>query len=265
MEIDIYQIDAFTRECFRGNPAAVCPLAEWLPDAQMQAIAAENNLAETAFLIPLDGNYHIRWFTPTVEVDLCGHATLAAAYVLKTYLNFAKDRVSFASRSGMLHVDFNNDGSLSLDFPLALGENIDPDQALLDALGAGQSQPKACLQSDDLLLIFETQAEIEQLQPDFNLLGQFPLRGIIVSAPGEDCDFVSRFFGPASGINEDPVTGSAHTKLVPYWAQALGKNQLHARQVSARGGELWCELKGERVLIRGFAVAFLRGKIFIDA
>ncbi len=259
MKISIYQVDAFTNERFKGNPAAVCPLDSWLPAAVMQNIAAENNLAETAFIVPAGNEYEIRWFTPTVEVDLCGHATLASAYVLFNELGFSGDQINFIShRSGPLSVT-KNGSILALNFPIDTLSEL----PLKPAFAIGLSQaPRAVFKGKtDYLFVYDSEAEILALQPDFVALKAHAVRGIIVTAPGETTDFVSRFFGPACGVNEDPVTGSAHTTLVPYWASILGKTELTARQLSQRTGDLTCNLMGDRVEIAGEAVLYLRGEI----
>lgn len=274
----IYQLDAFTDRLFAGNPAAVVPLTEWLPDETMQQIAAENNLAETAFYVKTDGetNYHIRWFTPTVEVDLCGHATLATAYVvffLEKQTGDSPDieQIYFDSRSGQLKVCRSADGWLTLDFPADVVQkaNVQP-PALLASMG---EKPIAVFKGKtDYMLVYETQAQVEALTPDFREMSTVPARGVIVTAPGasnadgETVDFVSRFFGPQSGIDEDPVTGSAHTTLVPYWAEKLGKTELTARQLSTRGGYLRCKLNDDgenpaRVDISGQVQLYLTGEI----
>jgi PhzF family phenazine biosynthesis protein len=257
MRIPLYQIDAFADRVFRGNPAAVCPLDAWLPDDVLQAIAAENNLAETAFFIPEGDAYGLRWFTPVMEVDLCGHATLASAYVIMEYLAPQRASVGFTTRSGLLTVERDGD-RLAMDFPARPPEPCAAPDALLQGLGG---QPEAVLRSRDYFVLYATEAEVRALRPRMDLLEKLDALGIIVTAPGSDCDFVSRFFAPGAGIPEDPVTGSAHCTLVPYWAQRLGKRALHARQLSARGGELWCEDRGERVRIAGNAVRFLEGTI----
>ncbi|MCC3159635.1 PhzF family phenazine biosynthesis protein [Hymenobacter sp. 15J16-1T3B] len=265
MLLSLYQVDAFTDHVFAGNPAAVCPLHEWLPAATMQAIAAENNLAETAFFVPragTDAEYELRWFTPAVEVDLCGHATLAAAHVLFRHLGATAAALTFHSRSGPLHVGQQPDGRLTLDFPAQPPHPLlqHPD-GLIDGLRA---TPLRILGGPDLVAVFDTEAEVRALRPSMTHLARVEYRGVVATAPatpGSGLDFVSRWFGPRVGVPEDPVTGSAHTQLVPYWAERLGKTELRARQVSARGGELWCELRGERVLISGYAVTYLRGEI----
>ncbi|MHA8094403.1 PhzF family phenazine biosynthesis protein [Aquirufa lenticrescens] len=259
MKIPIYQVDAFTNERFKGNPAAVCPLDTWLPDAVMQNIAAENNLAETAFIVPAGNEYEIRWFTPTVEVDLCGHATLASAYVLFNELGFAGDPINFIShRTGPLSVT-KIGAILALNFPVDTLSELPLKPAF--AIGLSQAPVKVFKGKTDYLFVYNSEAEIVALQPDFEALKAQPVRGIIVTAPGEKTDFVSRFFGPACGVNEDPVTGSAHTTLTPYWASVLGKTELTARQLSQRTGDLTCKLLGDRVEIAGEAVLYLRGEI----
>jgi PhzF family phenazine biosynthesis protein len=265
MLLPIYQVDAFTDRPFAGNPAAVCPLESWLPAETMQAIAAENNLAETAFFVAKSGNeYEIRWFTPAVEVELCGHATLASAHVLYNHLGFAEEEIVFHSRSGPLRVSRATEGRLTLDFPARPPKplSIHPD-GLLDGLRA---TPLQMLAGPDLVCLFSTEAEVRAIHPDMAHLAKVEYRAVIVTAPGSDgVDFVSRFFGPRVGVPEDPVTGSAHTTLVPYWAERLNKTTFHARQVSPRGGDLWCELRGDRVLMSGHAVTYLRGEIEVPA
>lgn len=259
MKIPIYQVDAFTNERFKGNPAAVCPLDNWLPAAVMQNIAAENNLAETAFVVAAGENFEIRWFTPTVEVDLCGHATLASAYVLFNELGFSGDQINFISHlSGPLSVT-KNGSILALNFPVDSLTEL----PLKPEFAAGLSKgPRVVFKGKtDYLFVYDTEAEILALQPDFVALKAHAVRGIIVTAPGETTDFVSRFFGPACGVNEDPVTGSAHTTLTPYWAAILGKTELTARQLSQRTGDLTCNLMGDRVEIAGEAVLYLKGEI----
>jgi PhzF family phenazine biosynthesis protein len=261
MKIPIYQVDAFTNERFKGNPAAVCPLDSWLPDAVMQNIAAENNLAETAFVVPVGETYEIRWFTPTVEVDLCGHATLASAYVLFHELGFDGDQISFISpRSGTLTVS-KNGSVLALNFPVDQLTEI----PVLPEHAVGLLKPprRVFKGKTDFLFVYDSQWDILNLQPDFEALKIHQVRGIIVTAPGETSDFVSRFFGPACGVNEDPVTGSAHTTLTPYWSSVLGKTTFSALQLSQRTGSLTCTLKGDRVEIAGESVLYLRGEISI--
>jgi PhzF family phenazine biosynthesis protein len=265
----LYQLDAFTDRLFAGNPAAVCPLTEWLPDETMQQIAAENNLAETAFYTyNVDTNrYHIRWFTPLVEVDLCGHATLATAYVIFNLESFAGDsgQIWLDSRSGELTVCWENDGWLVLDFPADTYQKaIVLPPALLESMG--QKPLEIYKGKTDYMLVYAAQSDIENLDPDFREMGTVPARGVIACAPGNDgdVDFVSRFFAPQCGIDEDPVTGSAHTTLIPYWAERLGKTELTARQLSKRGGYLRCKLKpNNRVDIAGQVRLYLTGEIFV--
>ncbi len=261
MKIKIYQIDAFSDQVFRGNPAAVCILEEWIEESTMQLIAAENNLAETAFVVPSENNYAIRWFTPQVEVDLCGHATLAAAHVLFKYYNFKPSRITFETRkSGLLKVS-RNGKKLVLDFPADSFKKVKTPDVILKALG---TKPIETYKGKtDYLLIFDSQSAVEALTPNFEKLAKAGGRGVIVSARGDEVDFVSRFFGPQVGINEDSVTGSAHTTLTPYWANKLNKTVLTALQISARRGELECEWNGDRVKISGSAVTYLIGEIDI--
>ena len=262
MKQTIYQVDAFTSEVFGGNPAAVCILDTWLPDPMMQQIAMENNLSETAFLVRSGDVYEIRWFTPGVEVDLCGHATLASAFVLFTELESEATHIDFHSpRSGALSVSRESDGLLTLNFPADVMAPIDPIPEL--DLAMGKEATVRLKGKTDIMLVFDSQDEIEALNPNFFLLKNLDVRGVIATAPGKEVDFVSRFFAPQSGVDEDPVTGSAHTSLTPYWAQILGKNRLTARQLSKRGGALTCELLGERVLIAGRAILYLKGEIYI--
>jgi PhzF family phenazine biosynthesis protein len=257
MQIPIYQVDAFSSRAFGGNPAAVCPLASWLTDEQMQSIAAENNLAETAFFVGEGEGYRLRWFTPVTEVDLCGHATLASAFVVFRHLSPQLERVSFQTLSGQLIVSRSGD-RLTMDFPARPPIAMEAPAQLVSALGGA---PREVLAARDYLVVYETEEQVRALKPDMAQLAGIDTFAFIVTAPGRDCDFVSRFFAPAQGVPEDPVTGSAHCTLIPYWSQRLGKKQLFARQVSPRGGELWCEDLGERVLISGKAVEFLSGTI----
>jgi PhzF family phenazine biosynthesis protein len=258
MRIPIYQVDAFADQLFRGNPAAICPLDKWLPDQTLQAIAAENNLAETAFYVPNGKGYNLRWFTPGVEVDLCGHATLASAHViLQLRHEIADATVSFQTRSGELIV--KRDGDLySMDFPSKPPVECPIDPALSEALGV---KLKLILGARDYLCVFDTEEEVRAISPNMEKLAAIDRFGTIVTAPGRDCDFVSRFFAPAKGVPEDPATGSAHCTLIPYWSKRLGKTKLFARQISKRGGQLWCEDRGDRVTIAGKAVKFLEGEI----
>ena len=258
MKLQIFQADAFASGLFKGNPAAVVPLNKWLPDNIMQQIAAENNLSETAFFIPEGDNFHIRWFTPLTEVNLCGHATLATAHILFSELNFQGELISFNSKSGILTVGKIED-KLQLDFPADFVFLAEMNPEFSEALGA---PPIAVFKGrTDYLLLFESEKIIRNMKPNFYLLKQTGARGIIVTSKGENVDFVSRFFAPGVGIDEDPVTGSAHTSLVPFWSWRLNKKELAALQLSARGGQLWCTLADERVLIAGKAVTYLRGEI----
>lgn len=254
-----YQVDAFASELFKGNPAAVIILDYWLDDLILQRIGAENNLSETAFLVKADGHYELRWFTPMVEVALCGHATLASAHILFKYFETEAVRLEFETRhSGSLFVE--RDGSrLVLDFPADKIKPVDLPAAFIEAMG--ENPTEIYKGRSDYMLVYENQRQIEELTPDFYRLKSFESRGIIATAPGDDVDFVSRFFAPAIDIDEDPVTGSAHTTMAPYWAERLNKCELSALQVSARGGELSCRVKGNRVLIGGDAVIYLEGKV----
>ena len=262
MKQKIYQIDAFTDHVFGGNPAAICILEQWLDDLLLQKIAQENNLAETAFLVKNDTHLEIRWFTPQTEVALCGHATLASAYVLFNYHNHKENTIRFYShKSGNLIVTIGENGLLTLDFPSDTITPIKANETLEKALGLKAA--KAFKGKTDYLLIYSSQSEIEALNPNFHLLSQCDCRGVIVSAPGDTADFVSRFFAPKCGISEDSVTGSAHTTMAPYWSKVLGKNKLTAKQLSKRGGNLWIEFLGERVNISGKAVPYLIGEINI--
>ncbi len=257
VKLPLYQIDAFSSRLFGGNPAAVVTLAQWLPDETLQAIAAENNLSETAFVVPREENAPLRWFTPTVEVDLCGHATLAAGHVLFAYHYPALKKLTFSTRSGLVAVSREGD-RLRLDFPSRPGTRIDVSDALASALGA---RPQEAYLARDTLAVFETEAAIRELRPDFGRIAALDTFAVIASAPGIEVDFVSRFFGPRAGVPEDPVTGSAHCTLVPYWATRFGKSTLTAKQLSRRVGELDCELRGDRVAIAGRTVEYLRGEI----
>lgn len=260
MNIPFYQVDAFTDKLFGGNPAGVCPLEKWLPDETMQKIAMENNLSETAFFIKKDEGFHIRWFTPKVEVNLCGHATLASAHVIFHHLGNTTDSLSFESRSGVLNV--RKEGELLiLDFPANKPQRTGLPEEFIHSLNI---TPIQCHRgTEDYLLLYKTQKEIESLVPDFKKLEKIDARAVIVTAPGEHVDFVSRFFGPRVGVDEDPVTGSAHTVLIPFWAEKLGKTEMKALQLSRRGGSLFCRLAGDRVDIGGKAVTYLSGEISV--
>ncbi len=253
MELPIYQVDAFASAPFHGNPAAIVPLDSWLPDSVMQSIAEENNLAETAFYVREGGSYRIRWFTPTLEVDLCGHATLAAASVL------ALPKVVFQSKSGELTVTREGD-RYTLDFPSLPPKPCPAPEGLLAALGV---TPKEILRSNYCMCVFDNEDQIRAIAPNMMALAKVDCFGTIVTAPGTDCDFVSRMFAPAAGIPEDPVTGSAHSALIPYWSDRLSKTAMFARQISKRGGELWCEQRSNRVGIGGHAVRYMEGRISV--
>ena len=260
MRLRIFQIDAFTDEVFGGNPAAVCPLESWLDDATLQAIANENNLSETAFFVPENGAYALRWFTPLAEVDLCGHATLASAHVVFHHVQRDADSVSFETRSGRLNVTRGGDG-LTMDFPALAAHPVESPAGLAEGLG---TEPESVFADMDYLALFETEAEVRAIQPDMTALARLDQRrGVIVTAPGESADFVSRFFCPRLGVPEDPVTGSAHCMLAPFWAERLGKTALLAHQVSARGGEVQCTVAGDRVRLAGRAVQYLAGTIAV--
>ncbi|MCP5324913.1 MAG: PhzF family phenazine biosynthesis protein [Oceanospirillaceae bacterium] len=264
MELNVYQVDAFHRQTLRGNPAAVIPLDNWLADDLMQAIAAEHNLSETVFFVPqADGEYAIRWFTPEVEVDLCGHATLASGHVLLNILKPELNQVIFNSQSGALVVNRNGD-KLSLDFPSRPPKTDDSADLLIKLEEALNIKPLAILRSRDLVVVLENAEQVSNLKPDFTKLAALPEFGFSVTAPGEaDIDFVNRFFAPRQGINEDPVTGSSYCSLIPYWAQRLNKKSLRARQVSKRSGDVWLEDKGERVTIAGYCSLYMQGQIYL--
>ncbi len=259
MELKIYQVDAFTSSLFSGNPAAICPLETWLADDILQKIALENNLSETAYFTGSKGNYHLRWFTPLAEVDLCGHATLAAAWVLRHELGDRTSPIHFQSRSGELRV--LSDGEFfTLDFPVQPPVPCAPPPGLMESLGV---EALAVYEAEDYLVRVENEQTVRSLQPDFAILKKLPLRGVIVTAPGDSVDFVSRWFGPKVGVDEDPVTGSAHTTLAPYWTKELDRKELKAEQVSRRGGQLTCRVEGERVFFSGKAVKYMEGTIYI--
>jgi PhzF family phenazine biosynthesis protein len=260
MRIPYFHVDAFASEAFRGNPAGVCVLHQWLSDEVLQKIAAEHNLSETAFFTREQDYYRLRWFTPSMEVDLCGHATLASAFVLFSELRFVGDQIRFESKSGTLMASRRGD-LVELDFPSRPPEACPTPPDLVAALGR---EPREVLRSRDYFAVFDSQAELASLTPDFNLLMKLDCLGIIVTARGSDCDFVSRFFAPRAGIPEDPVTGSAHCSLIPFWSKRLGKLDLFARQMSRRSGELWCRFVGDRVRIGGRAVVYSRGEIELN-
>ena len=262
MRIPLFHVNAFSNRPFSGNPAAVCPLQEWLDDGWLRKVAAENNLSETAFFLPRGDHYDLRWFTPLCEASLCGHATLASAYVILSLLQPDLETVRFETRqSGALTV--HRDGDMFvMNFPAFVPRHCaDPPEALFRSLRLARTSVVEA--NGTYIAVYETQAEIQNIRPDFGLLESLHPYAVSVTAPGEDADFVSRYFAPSYGLPEDPVTGSAHCALTPYWAERLGKTQLYARQVSGRGGELWCEAAGDRVMIKGNAVLTLQGSLEI--
>jgi predicted PhzF superfamily epimerase YddE/YHI9 len=259
MKLPIFQVDAFTGNLFGGNPAAVVILPQWPPDETLQAIAAENNLAETAFVVPLQGTFELRWFTPEIEVDLCGHATLASACVLFNHGYASPPDIVFRYQEGTLNVARHGE-LLAMRFPSRPPHRTTCDAAIVQALGAA---PREVYRARDLLAVFDSQQEVESLRLDFQTMALLDTFAVIASAPGKDCDFVSRFFAPKAGIPEDPATGSSHCTLVPYWSERLGKKTLHALQLSRRRGEFFCEDRGEWVQIAGRAVEYLQGHIFL--
>jgi len=258
VSLPYFQVDAFTNRVFGGNPAGVCPLDRWLADEVLQRIAAENNLSETAFFVRGDGQYELRWLTPTVEVDLCGHATLAAAFVIFQELGFKGETIRFQTKVGTLGASWDGD-VITLDFPAWTAKRCDQVPAIMaDALGW---VPRELFKTRDYLAVFGSEEEIRSLKPDAHTLARLDCLGVICTAPGTDCDFVSRFFAPGAGVPEDPVTGSAHSTLIPYWSARLGKKKLFARQLSQRGGELFCEDRGDRVGIGGRAALYSRAQL----
>ena len=259
MKIPYYQVDAFTAQVFGGNPAGVCPLDRWLPDAMLQRIAEENKLSETTFIVRSGGEWELRWFTPTVEVDLCGHATLAAAFVLFTELGHREPAIRFAARCGPLGATREGD-VVMLDFPSRPGDPCAAPAGLMNGLG---HIPREVRKSRDYLAVLGSEEEVRSLSPDFHQIATLDCLGVIATARGSDVDFVLRFFAPGAGIPEDPVTGSAHCTLIPYWAEKLGKTRMIARQLSRRGGTIHCELRGERVGIGGQAVLYSRAELHV--
>jgi PhzF family phenazine biosynthesis protein len=257
MDIRFYHIDAFADRVFAGNPAGVCFLNAWIEDPLLQSIAAENNLPETAFLVPADSHYELRWFTPKVEIDLCGHGTLASAFAVFEYVNPDARQVSFQTKSGRLMVERQGD-LLIMDFPARRPEPCQPPAQINKIMGIAPAQT---LRSRDLVVVYENEDNVRRLKPDLTGVAALDCFGLIATSPGKKSDFVSRFFAPAAGIPEDPVTGSSHCTLIPYWSERLGKKELHALQLSERGGELFCIDRGERVSIGGRAVTYLSGTI----
>jgi PhzF family phenazine biosynthesis protein len=259
MEIPLYQIDAFTGRTFGGNPAAICPLDTWIDDGLMQKIAEENNLSETAFFVKSGKVYEIRWFTPKIEIELAGHPTLAAAYVIFNFINQKEDCITFSSKSGELVVTKEGD-LIKMNFPSMAAVSVQENEIINQGL---RKRPLELYKTRDYLAVYANEEEILSIKPDFELLKKLDCLGIIITAPGSTADFVSRFFAPSAGINEDPVTGSAHSTLVPYWAKRLKKDSLHAYQLSTRRGELFCRYLGDRVEISGRAVPYSKGTIII--
>ncbi len=259
MDIRFYHVDAFADRVFAGNPAGVCFLDAWIDDPILQSIAAENNLPETAFLVQAGDHYELRWFTPKVEIDLCGHGTLASAFAVFEYVNPKARQVAFQTKSGILTVERQGD-LLMMDFPTRRPEPCQPPEHIDEIMGIS---PSRTLRSRDLVVVYENEDHVRRLKPDLTGVARLGCFGVIVTAPGKKSDFVSRFFAPAAGIPEDPVTGSAHCTLIPYWSERLGKKELHAFQLSERGGELFCIDKGKRVSIGGRAVAYQSGTIKI--
>jgi|SRR5450432_1106577 len=261
MRLKVYVANAFAETRFGGNPAAVVPLGEWLTDNLMQQIAAQNNLSETAFIVPKNEDFEIRWFTPGVEVALCGHATLASAHILFNHMGYTQKKIIFHSKSGPLEVTKGEEEKITLDFPAKKPEEAKDDGHIAKALGV---KPIFIFNSAfDYMVVLQDQSQIEALKPDMGMVKQLSARGLIVTAKGDEADFVSRCFYPQSGIDEDPVTGSAHVVMVPYWAAILGKKKLSAIQLSARRGYLDCELKGDRVLMSGHAHTYMEGDFYI--
>jgi len=262
MYLQLFHVDAFTARVFGGNPAAVCPLTGWLDDDLLRAVAAENNVSETAYFVPRGDSYELRWFTPRCEAKLCGHATLASAFVILQILSPGHDSVRFETRlSGSLAVSRQGD-LLAMDFPALPPWNcVNPPGALIEGL---RKPPETVMQiEDNYFAVYEREEEVREITPDFRLLETLHPAGVAITAPGRDADFVSRYFAPSYGIPEDPVTGSTHCSLAPYWGQRLGKTSLHARQVSERGGELWCDVREQRVFIEGNAFFTLRGELIV--
>ena len=260
MKLDLYQVDAFANKIFEGNPAAVVPLERWLPDEVMQSIAQENNLSETAFFCKSPEGFDLRWFTPNREVKLCGHATLATAFIIFKIFNYKLDKILFKSLSGILYVEKAGD-LIKMDLPSQNPIICDIPKLLKDGLGL---RPEVCYFNEDYIAVFKNENDIISIQPDFQKLKMLKSRGVIITAPAIEYDFVSRAFFPKYTILEDSVTGSAYTKLIPYWFERTGKTELYSKQVSKRGGELFCEYSGNRVFISGHAKMYMKGEIQID-
>jgi PhzF family phenazine biosynthesis protein len=264
MKLTIYQVDAFTNKVFGGNPAAIVPLQSWLDEKLMQQIAMENNLSETAFIVPSDSgdeaSYQIRWFTPSVEIDLCGHATLASAYIVKTFLEPHVQEVTFTTQKAGELKTYIKDGKYTLDFPARMPSSTKVPEELM--VGLGISAAVEILKSKSYFVVLPNEEAVKNLEPDFSVLKKLDA-GVIVTAKGHSADVVSRFFYPGGGIDEDPVTGSAHCSIIPYWSQKLGAAKIYAKQLSKRGGDLWCEYKGDRVLMSGTCILYLTGEVTI--
>ncbi len=260
MKIPIYQVDAFHEQIFKGNPAAVCPLDKWLPDTLMQAIAMENNLSETAFFVKIKNGFNIRWFTPKSEVDLCGHATLASAHVLFSHLDYPGDQILFHSKSGDLMINRDAKGIVQMNFPAYFPQELKDDRDYGKVFGL---QPLSAFRSQKLMLVYESEDQIKSISPQFDEVKLLDDVGVIITSEGKEFDFVSRFFAPAVGINEDPVTGSVHSILIPFWANKLGKSKLKAYQCSQRGGIIYCEYLNDRVMIGGNTKTFMQGTIYV--
>ena len=260
MKLEIYQIDAFANKVFEGNPAAVVPLNKWLPQHKMQSIARENNLSETAFFCDSGGSFDLRWFTPNREVKLCGHATLASAFVIFNCLNYTIDKISFNTLSGALYVEKKGD-LIRMNFPTQRPEKSGIPKLLIDGLGV---RPEGCYFNEDYVAVFKNEEEISSIMPNFHKLKTLGSRGVIITSPSAKYDFVSRAFFPRYTILEDPVTGSAYTKLIPYWYDRTGKKEFVSKQISKRGGELFCKYDGDRVYITGYAKMYMKGELYID-
>jgi PhzF family phenazine biosynthesis protein len=260
MKIPLFYVDAFTSEVFKGNPAGVCLLESWLPQEVLQSIASEHNLSETAFVVKNHDVFQIKWFTPKTEVDLCGHATLGAAHVLFKIYNFGSKPIQFQSKSGELTVSQASDGKITLNFPVIPYMPMEKSAELSEALG---KEPLELYTSSKVVAVYKTEKDIQKLNPDFEKLKRLDIRGVVATAPGSDCDYVLRFFAPKVGINEDPVTGSAQSVIIPYWSKRLGKQKMFSRQLSQRTGEIWTEHAGNRVLISGYGIIYMQGTIQI--
>ena len=260
MKLELYQIDAFANKVFEGNPAAVVPLNKWLPEHKMQSIARENNLSETAFFCDSGDSFDLRWFTPNKEVKLCGHATLASAFVIFNCLHYKIDKISFNTLSGVLYVEKKGD-LIRMNFPTQRPEKSDIPKLLIDGLGV---RPEGCYFNEDYVAVFKNEEEISSIMPNFHKLKMLDSRGVIITSPSAKYDFISRAFFPKYTILEDPVTGSAYTKLIPYWFDRTGKKEFHSKQISKRGGELFCKYDGDRVHISGYARMYMKGELYID-